>query len=63
MTNHAPIMQSFGKRDEVRSGTEVGVDIVDVGGPVTMVGVTIRGILRQILNDWGDPDLYILPLA
>jgi len=50
-------VQRRGQRNEVGCSSEVRVDLIDVLGPVTVIGIAILCALRDVLNHRRNPDL------
>lgn len=60
VTHHSSCMKSVRQRNKIGCSTKIGVHLVDVLCPITMIRLAITGILEKILHDGGDPYLIIV---
>lgn len=56
---HARRVQGLGQGDQVRRGAKVGVDAVDILGPVAVVGGAVGAVAFNVGHDGGYPDLHV----
>lgn len=48
---HVPLVQGFGERNQVIRGAKVGIELVDILRPVTVVSFSISGDTFDIGNN------------